>query len=303
MTPAARGAECCLVQLEVQLFGWRYRLSSCMSAFRISRSSVLAVLLSLSIAAAMPACSEGGGVNLFTIEDDKALGAQIAAEITENTAAFPILDSLEYARVYASLYALRDVILESGQVTHAQDFQWQIRVIDNDTVINAFCTPGGYIYVYTGLLRYLDDMSQLAGVMAHEMAHADLRHSTDQLTTAYGIHFLLNLVMGENRNMITDIATGLSQLAFSRSDESQADAYAVRYLCSSSYAADGSAVFFERMQTTEGDAAVPEFLSTHPSPSNRAERIREQKQKMGCAGANADMDTYTGMLKALPPKK
>ncbi len=248
-------------------------------------------------------CSEGGGVNLFTIEDDRALGAQIAAEIASDQAQFPVLDSSAYPEVYEQLYALRDVILRSGQVAHAEDFLWQIRVISNDTVINAFCTPGGYIYVYTGLLRYLDDMSQLAGVLAHEMAHADLRHSTDQLTTAYGINLLLNLVMGENRNMITDIATGLGQLAFSRSDESQADQYAVQYLCGSPYAADGSAGFFDGMQAEEEGAAVPEFLSTHPNPDNRAERIRAHADELGCTGTEVQDAEYARMLRKLPPVK
>ena len=54
-------------------------------------------------------------------------------------------------------------------------------------MLNAFCTPGGYIYVYTGLIKYLDNEAQLAGVLGHEIAHADLRHVTDQLTEQYGV--------------------------------------------------------------------------------------------------------------------
>jgi predicted Zn-dependent protease len=58
-------------------------------------------------------------------------------------------------------------------LVHSKDFSWRIRIIANDSVLNAFCTPGGYIYFYTGILKYLESEDQLAGVMGHEMAHAE----------------------------------------------------------------------------------------------------------------------------------
>lgn len=245
-------------------------------------------------------CSEGGGVNIFTIEDDKALGTQFDAEIRNDQTTYPLLDSLDYPKVYSMLYALRDTILQSGQMHHADDFTWKIGVIGSDTVVNAFCTPGGYIYVYTGLLKFLDNESQLAGILGHEMAHADLRHSTDQLSKAYGVQFLLQLVLGDNGGMVREVVSGMTQLAFSRRDESQADAYSVQYLCGSKYAADASADFFKKMEA-EGESRVPEFFSTHPNPSDRVERIRQLAYEQGCRLNETAVDgSYLKIIATLP---
>ncbi len=98
----------------------------------------------------------GGGLNFFSLEDDKQFGAQVAAEIENDPATYDILDSAQNVDAYAYLYAIRDRILNSGKVVHKDDFQWQLRLIKEDSTLNAFCTPGGYIYVDTGLIMYLD---------------------------------------------------------------------------------------------------------------------------------------------------
>jgi len=124
---------------------------------------------------------QDGNINIFSIEDDKAFGAQVSQEI-ENDPATIILDSARYAAQYAYIYQIRNKILNSGQVMYKDVFPWRIRIIKNDTVLNAFCTPGGYMYFYTGILKFLESEDHLAGVLGHEMAHADKRHSTDALT-------------------------------------------------------------------------------------------------------------------------
>lgn len=247
-------------------------------------------------------CSEGGGVNIFSLDDDKALGAKIANSIAADPVQFPILDTVAYKRAYEQLYDLRDSILNTGAVVHATDFTWTIYIIHQDTIVNAFCTPGGYIYVYTGLLHFVENEAQLAGVIAHEMAHADLRHSTDQLTKAYGISLLLNLIVGEDGSAIAEIAANLTQLAFSRSDESQADAYAVRYLCGTTFDASGAAGFFEKVQQ-DSTASIPAFFSTHPNPDDRVTDIRQEASNLNCTGNQTYADDYTRFLRLLPTAK
>ncbi|HNM28864.1 MAG TPA: M48 family metalloprotease [Chitinophagales bacterium] len=269
--------------------------------FKVNRTVVIVSCFGMFLSGiiAMQSCSEGGGINIFSIEDDKALGDQIAAEIAGDPVNYPILDSVDYADAYAFVYDIRDRILESGMVFHKDDFKWQVRIIDQDSVINAFCTPGGYIYVYTGLIRYLENEAQLAGVLGHEMAHADLRHSTDQLTQAYGISILLDIVLGDDQNAITDIAASLTQLAFSRGDESQADEYSVIYLCPTEYEASGAAGFFEKIEA-EGDIQIPEFLSTHPNPDNRIDAIYAKSSELSCSGDQTYDARYQELIDALP---
>src|SRR5690554_3942097 len=176
--------------------------------------------------------------NLFTIENDKQLGKEVAMEIESNPQEYPVLDSAKNPVAYRYLYDIRNRILNSGKVEHKNDFAWRLRIINDDQTKNAFCTPGGYIYVYTGLIKYLDSEEQLAGVLAHEIGHADLRHSTRQMTKLYGVDVLLSIVAGDHK-LIKDLTANIIGLKFSRTHETEADEASVTYLCPTDYAAAG----------------------------------------------------------------
>ncbi|MBS1645442.1 MAG: M48 family metalloprotease, partial [Bacteroidetes bacterium] len=176
-------------------------------------------------------CNKDEGVNIFSIQDDRNLGLQVSQQIAADPATYPILDPVQYASAYQYLNNMRDVILNSGQVTHKADFNWELRIIRDDNTLNAFCTPGGYIYVYTGLIKFLDNASSLAGVLGHEMAHADKRHSTEAMTKQYGISTLLSLVLGNDPGLLVQVSESLVNLKFSRDNETEADKYSVIYLC------------------------------------------------------------------------
>lgn len=236
--------------------------------------------------------------NLFTIENDRELGKQVAMEIESNSKEYPILDSARYSTAYKYLYDMRNKILNSGQVQHKNDFVWRLRIIHDDNTKNAFCTPGGYIYVYTGLMKYLDSEEQLAGVLAHEIGHADLRHSTRQMTKLYGVETLLNFLAGD-RALIKDLTASIIGLKFSRTHETEADKASVTYLCATDYVAAGGAKFFEKIEA-EGGVSVPEWLSTHPSPDNRIEYFYNQSTALGCTGTETYKARYQQLLRALP---
>ena len=233
--------------------------------------------------------------NLFTIEDDINLGNQVKSEIESNPEEFPILDRSKNALVYNYVNGLVDEILHSGKIKYKDEFAWEIQIIDKPEVQNAFATPGGYIYVFTGLIQFLDTGDQLAGVIGHEMAHADLRHSTRQLTDRYGVAFVSQLLLGgkEMAQQATDI---LFTLSFSRGHETEADAQSVVYLCDTKYKADGAAAFFEKI----ADQPVPPvFLSTHPNPRNRIEHIKERAQELDCSGHFDDRYNYQKMKNSI----
>lgn len=240
------------------------------------------------------------GFNVFSVDDDLALGQKVATEIESNPQQYPILDSAQYALAYQHLYRLRDSILATGKLTYATRFPWRIRIIRDDSTQNAFCAPGGYIYVYTGLIKFLRTEAQLIGVLGHEMAHADRRHTTQLLTQAYGLQTLIQLITGkEDPGLLAQIAGQLVLLSFSRDHERDADNHSVIYLCPTTYRASGAADFFEYL-TQQGTVTPPAFLSTHPDPGERIQNIRSLAQSMGCGG-NADYESrYAQIIAALP---
>ena len=254
--------------------------------------------LSLILSACGSGKNSGKGFNLFPVTDDIALGAQVAYEIDSNTREYPPLDSVRYKEVYAYLYKMRNTILNSGNVDYKTEFPWRVKVLHDDKVQNAFCTPGGYIYIYTGLLKFIDSEDQLAGVLAHEMGHADMRHSTRQMSKMFGTDLLISIIAGD-RAALRQVTTALIGLKYSRDFETEADERSVLYLCPTPYNAAGGAGFFEKIESA-GGASQPEFLSTHPSPANRIEHFHAEKERLGCQGNQTYTTEYKRMLSTLP---
>ncbi|PKP18457.1 MAG: peptidase M48 [Bacteroidetes bacterium HGW-Bacteroidetes-22] len=268
------------------------------------RAFIFNALLLVIMAGGLAGCSENSDdptINVFSVDDDIELGKQVDAEILANPAEYPLLDSATNTLAYSHLYRIRNTILASGKVFYAQRFGWRCRIIKNDSVVNAFCVPGGDMYFYTGLIKLLDNEAQFAGVMAHEMAHADRRHSTDQMTKAYGIQVLLSILLGNNAStleqMVADLANGLGTLAFSRSNEYEADEYAVKYLYPTAYDSPSLGDFFTKL---EGQSQTPTFLSTHPSPEDRLTKINEQFQALGGVHGQTFPERYNEFKTSLP---
>ncbi len=257
------------------------------------------VLGALALSLSFTGCGtakNGGGINLFTPEQDIELGKEVEQQIASDPATYPILPESSNVEVYTYIRKITQKILNSGQVNYRDEFAWEVKIIDDPETLNAFCTPGGYIYVYTGLIKFLDSEDQLAGVMGHEIAHAALRHSTRQMTKLYGLSTLTSIFTGSAEpGLLEQIALSLASLKFSRAHETEADTYSVAYLCNTSYNADGAAGFFKKM---EGQSSTPEFLSTHPNPGNRVQNIENEAKSRNCGNGQAYASEYA-RIKAL----
>ena len=242
-------------------------------------------------------CGGGDGVKplFFSIEDDQKLGLQVSEEIESDPATYPILSETEYAEAYSYLNSMKEAILNSGEVAYKDEFVWELKIIDAE-ILNAFATPGGYMYVYTGLINYLDNADDLAGVIGHEIAHADRRHSIKQLEKVYGVQLLLQVALGQDQSQLeqiaTQIATGAAALQFGQANESEADEYSVIYLSKTDYACNGAASFFQKLEDEGKTSDNFKFLSTHPPSDERVVDINEKAGELGC---DTDPIVETGM--------
>jgi predicted Zn-dependent protease len=238
------------------------------------------------IGLAFIACDENNNFVLFSIEDDKKLGLQVSQEIAADPTQFPILSRTTNVAAYGYMDDMRNAILNSGEVAYKDEFVWEMHIIDAD-VLNAFATPGGYIYVYSGLIKYLDTADDLAGVLGHEIAHSDLRHTSRNLQKQQGVAVLLSILLGEDPGQLAQIAGQIagtiSGLSFSRDFEQESDAKSVDYLSNTPYACNGAASFFEKLEAQGQAGGTPEFLSTHPSPDSRVEDINAKATDVGCS--------------------
>lgn len=246
-------------------------------------------------------------INVFSVDDDISFGKQVYDEIISDES-YAILSPTKYKAVYTYLESIRDNILNSSHIQYKDDFEWTITVIDDD-VLNAFVTPGGYIFFYTGLLKYVKSEAELASVLGHEIAHADRRHCTETMTKEYGLSFLLSILIGDNSllsSIVQTLAFNGADLAFSRRHEYEADEYSARYLtdiqATKNYYPIALIDFFDRLQADSLSASNGnfEFLRTHPYDDNRKQKLQKLWKDMGSPKGNKFENTYKAMIAKLP---
>lgn len=270
-----------------------------MNITTLKRKWVRNSLITLLLTAAGCASS----ANMYSVDDDRQLGLRISQQIADDPKTYPVLSEAQYPEAYQHIRRITSTILNSGQVKLKDKFEWKVQIIRDDKTLNAFCTPGGYIYVYTGIIKYLESEDQLAGVMGHEIGHADGRHSTKQMTKAQGANILITLAsifIGQDISGIANPLASLTLMKYGRDDETEADASSVKYLYPTEYDARGAARFFEKMIKSGQASGGPVFLSTHPDPGNRVQAITADWQKRGGKVGETFAERYALVKKSIP---
>ena len=213
-----------------------------------------------------------GQINLISTEQEVSMGGQFAQEIAK-----------QYR--FLEVPAVKDYVEEIGRrlvaVSDRTSIEYHFTVIDDLEHVNAFALPGGWLYVYTGLLERAENEGELAAVLAHEIGHIAARHHAEEMTKLLGYSLLVRLALGEDPNRYAGLATELfgtlGRLKFSRADELEADRLAIKYLARAGYRPDAMLSFLEKLQTMEKTepSKIAAFLSTHPAASARIEQARD----------------------------
>ena len=182
-------------------------------------------------------------------------------------------------RIEAFIQARAD---EMGLISHRPTLKYHVKILDSP-VVNAFAVPGGYIYLTRGILAQFNNEAEMIGVLGHEMGHITARHTAvSQSKQTIGQLLLLGgMIASEEFASYAQYAMQGMQLLFlkfSRDDERQADQLGVAYSSMIGYDAREMAEFFrvlEKMSMPEEQGGVPTFLSTHPSPADRYNSVRQ----------------------------
>jgi len=213
-----------------------------------------------------------GSINFISLDKEIQMGRQLAAEIERQVKLIEDPTINEYVnRVGQNLVRNSDAKVP-----------FTIKVVESDE-INAFALPGGFFYVNTGLILAADDESELAGVMAHEIAHVAARHGTEQASKAELINFasIPLIFMGGVGGFALRQAAGflipMQFLQFSRKDEAEADYLGLQYLYKTGYDPGAAVSFFEKLQAKESakPGTVSKMFSTHPPTGERIEMSKK----------------------------
>ncbi|OLB36092.1 MAG: peptidase M48 [Acidobacteria bacterium 13_2_20CM_57_17] len=219
--------------------------------------------------------SVGKGVNLFSLEREISLGKSLAQEVERSSKMIDDPVVTEYVnRVGQNLVRNSDARVP-----------FTIKVIDSDEV-NAFALPGGFFYVNSGLVLRAQEESELAGVMAHEIAHVAARHGTKNATKGEILQwasipamiFIPYSMAGYAMYQGLNLAIPLTFLKFSRDAEREADFLGLQYMYKTGYDPNSYVTFFERIQADEKrrPGTIPKVFSTHPPTPDRIENTQKE---------------------------
>jgi len=212
---------------------------------------------------------------------EKELGERLFAKVKEEVAITNV------PAATARLNGIVDRLVPPGA---SGGIQFQAHLAE-DGMPNAFALPGGHIIVNRGLLQFAQTPEEVAGVLAHEIAHVKLRHGFRKLLATAGHFYALKLLVGERSDLLGLIAAGSELLLrqnFSREYEQEADDAAWRYLMAAQIDPRGLARFLRRVQSPEGkwgallrlqDKLEPRALSSHPKMAERIERLEKKWQQ------------------------
>lgn len=220
------------------------------------------------------------GFNTFSTQQDIELGRQAAQEIEQELALVTDPQLSEYVnRLGQNL----------SRLAPGYDYPYVFKLV-NAKEINAFALPGGPIYIHTGIIAAATSEAQLAGVLAHEISHVALRHSTNQASKAMLAQAPLAILggilsgggglLGQLAQLGIAFGANSAFLKFSRSAESQADEQGAQMLYDAGYDPRAMAQFFETIEAESGGGGI-EFLSSHPNPGNRQDNILELLPRLG----------------------
>ena len=215
----------------------------------------------------------GKGVNFYSLDKEEALGKELSQEVERNSKLLkdPVVN--EYVnRLGQNLVRNSDAKVP-----------FTIKIIDSDEV-NAFALPGGYFYVDTGLIEAAGSEAELAGVMAHEIAHVAARHATKNMTKSqiWNMASIPLIFVGGPVGFAIEEAAGVAVpmgfLKFSRNAEREADLLGLEYEYAAGYDPEAFVSFFEKLKAQEKQKGnfISKAFSTHPMTEDRVKRAQKE---------------------------
>ncbi len=249
------------------------------------------------------ACSAACAVNpvtgkrefsLMSEAEELAIGQQADAEIRREMGVYDDQDLQQY---------INDIGQRLARVSHRPNLPWSFTVVDSPA-INAFAVPGGYVYITRGILPYLKDEAELAGVLGHEIGHVTARHASQQYSRQAGGSIglaVLSIFVPQTAPFadLSSMGLGMLFLKYGRDDEVESDRLGMEYASRAGWDPAGVPAFLSTLArvSATSERGVPNWLSTHPEPASRVDDAQPLVAKF--ASAEATTTNEEAFLRAI----
>jgi predicted Zn-dependent protease len=231
-----------------------------------------------------------GALNLISVNDEVAIGRQAQQEIQRQV---PELRDAAVTNYVETLGRRLAASADGPKYPYSFD-------VANYREVNAFALPGGPVWVHRGLISSAGTESQLAGALAHEIAHIASRHAAEQMTKGLvanvGLGILGSLLGNDTRSNVArigaSVAAQATMLKFSRDDEREADMKALQYMKRAGYDPRGMVEFMQLLdaQQDRDPGSVQTFFASHPAPRERVQRLQQEANRL--AGGRRDSQAF-----------
>ena len=248
-------------------------MSATLRQHRLPLVSLVAIAL---LAGAIAGCASSGvnkgQFNLISLDEEWQLGNQLAADLSRRLRFVDDPTAAGYVEAVGGRIVAQ---------TEMSNLPWRFHLVA-DSEINAFAIPGGHVYFNSGLIEKAPNVAAFTGALAHEISHGVARHSTEQLSKAYGLEAIGGAVLGRNPAVYEQIlASILAQGAmarFSRSAESEADRLGAAYMYKAGYDPRGLVQLFETLlaERARRPGTVERFFTTHPLTEDRIREVQKE---------------------------
>ena len=253
----------------------RVRASLCGVRSFISFGCLLSVICCLAGCTTLNPATGRQEMVIFSTPAEVAMGQDVQAQMAA---------SLKFSKDEAAVARLERIGRRVAQVSDRQDYVYSFYLVEKEE-LNAFTTPGGHIYFYTGLLKGLPSDDEVAAVLAHEIGHCAARHVVKKYQMALGYNFLTQVVFGNVEQTLAirlarigaDAITSIGMSAYSRQDEYQADRLGVKYMYLAGYRPEAMVTTFEILaKDSKGDDNDWLLLRSHPRLSDRIDVVKKE---------------------------
>jgi len=259
----------------------------------------LLALVSISVFLSCVATGPKGNKSFIFIDSatEISLGKQAEKQVLAQTKTLADADWQSYVNKVGQSLA---------KFSQRKDLTYSFTVL-NSKEINAFALPGGPLYIYTGLLKLMDDEAELASVLGHEIGHVDGHHAVRQMQPVVGLSAIEALAFGENSpaaQQALNMVLGIALTGYGRGQELEADQFGLFYTHKAGYDPAGAVRVFKKLAALpgaeKGDRNFFEKLSaTHPETKERIAKLEAETKKLP-PGGKTNRETFQKMKKRLP---